>query len=217
MDRRTSPSIAEGRRALLRRALGLSILSIGLSGAFGSAAVGVGIATGSLSLLGFGIDSAIDSLASIVLVWRFRTEAREPHRAERIERLAETAVGAVLLVLSAYLAVGAINAIVTSAHPEASIVRTALLIAAVILLPPLAVAKYRVARALASGALRADSILTAIAALLGVIGLASLVIDELLHVPLADSAGALVIAAIVAREGWSSLQAARTPEPLGLD
>lgn len=188
-----------------------------MSGAFGSAAVGIALATGSLSLLGFGIDAAIDSVASIVLVWRFRTEAREPHRAERIERLAETAVGAVLLVLAAYLTIGSINALVSGTHPETSLVRAALLMAAVVLLAPLAMAKYGVATALSSGALRADSILTAIAALLGGIGLLSLLVDELFDVPWADPAGALVIAAIVAREGWSSLRAARAPEPIGLD
>ena len=188
-----------------------------LSGAFGGVGVLTGLSTGSLSLLGFGIDAAIDAVASIVLAWRFRTEAREPHRAERIERLAETAVGGVLLVLAAYLTVGAMNAIASGAHPEASFARTVLLVAAVVLLAPLAVAKYRIATALSSGALRADSILTAIAALLGGIGLVSLLVDQTLDVPWADSAGALVIAAIVAREGASSLRAARSPEPLGLD
>lgn len=215
-DGTVSP-LPEERRALLRRALALSVLSIALSGAFGGAAVGMGLSTGSLSLLGFGIDAAIDSVASIVLVWRFRTEAREPRRAERIEQLAETAVGGVLLVLAAYLTIGAINALATGAHPEASPVRTVLLIAAVLLLAPLAAAKYRVATAVSSGALRADSILTAIAALLGAIGLVSLVIGQVMDAPWADSAGALVIATIVAREGWSSLGAARSPGPLGLD
>ena len=193
------------------------MVSIGLAGALGGSAVVIGLVSGSLSLLGFGIDSAIDSIASVVLVWRFRTEAREPHRAERIERLAEIAVGGVLVILAGYLTFGAITALMSGAHPESSLARTLLLIAAVILLPPLAIAKYRVAKALVSGALRADSVLTAIAALLAGIGLASLVIDQVLGVAWADSAGALVIAAIVAREGLSSIRAAGTPEPLGLD
>jgi divalent metal cation (Fe/Co/Zn/Cd) transporter len=212
-ERATDPD----RHALVRRAELLSMISIALAGALGGSAVVIGVVSGSLALLGFGIDSAIDSVASVVLVWRFRTEAREPHRAERIERLAEIAVGAVLIVLAAYLTVGAINALMIGAHPESSTVRTLLLIAAVIGLPPVAIAKYRVAKELASGALRADSILTAIAALLGVIGLGSLVIDEIVGVAWADSAGAVVIAAIVAREGVSSLRAARSPEPIGLD
>ena len=190
------------------------MLSILLNGLLGGLAVIVGLVTDSLSLLGFGLDAAIDSVASIVLVWRFRTEAREPHRAERIERLAETAIVAVLLVLAGYLAIGALNAIASGAHPESNVIRTVLLSFAVIALPPLALAKLRVARALASGALRADSILTGIAALLGAIGLLSLILDLVLHIPGADAVGALVIAAIVAREGWSSVRAARTPEPI---
>jgi divalent metal cation (Fe/Co/Zn/Cd) transporter len=98
------------RPSLLRRALALSVISIVLNGVLGGIAVVVGLATDSVSLLGFGLDAAIDSIASIVLVWRFRTEVREPHRAERIERIAERAVGAVLIGVAVYLALSAINA-----------------------------------------------------------------------------------------------------------
>ena len=202
------------RPSLLRRALALSVISIVLNGVLGGIAVVVGLATDSVSLLGFGLDAAIDSIASIVLVWRFRTEVREPHRAERIERLAERAVGAVLLGVAIYLAVTAISALANGARPEASPVRTALLLIAVVALPPLALAKNRTARDLGSGALRADSVLTAIAALLALIGLVSLVLDQLAGVAWADAVGALVIAVIVAREGWASVRAAATHQPL---
>ncbi len=50
-----------------------------------------------------------------------------------------------------------------------------------------------------------------------VIGLVALVADQILRVPWADAAGALVIGVLIAREGWSSVRAARNPEPLGLD
>jgi divalent metal cation (Fe/Co/Zn/Cd) transporter len=205
------------RPSLVRRALALSVVSIVLNGVLGGIAVVVGLATESVSLLGFGLDAAIDSIASIVLVWRFRTEVREPHRAERIERIAERAVGAVLLGVAAYLAVSALSALANGTHPEASPVRTVLLLIAVIALPPLAIAKHRTARDLGSGALRADSILTAIAALLALIGLVSLVLDEVVRVPWADAVGALVIAVIVAREGWASMQAASTHQPLSTE
>ena len=196
------------RPSLLRRALALSLVSIVLNGVLGGIAVAVGLATDSVSLLGFGLDAAIDSVASIVLVWRFRTEVREPHRAERIERIAERAVGFVLLGVAVYLAITALMALANGTHPEASTVRTALLLIAVVALPPLAFAKYRTARDLGSGALRADSILTAIAARLALIGLVSLVLDQVAGVVWADAVGALVIALIVAREGWSSSRAA---------
>ena len=198
------------RSSLLGLAVALSVLSIGINGVLGGTAILVGLASDSLSLLGFGLDAAIDSAASVVLVWRFRTEVREPHRAERIEAVAETAVGVVMFVLAAYLGISAIGALASNAQPEPSDIRTVLLVVALLVLPPLALAKYRVARSLGSGALRADSILTGIAAVLALIGLVSLALEELIHVTCGDAAGALVIAVIIAREGWASVQVARS-------
>ena len=81
----------------------------------------------------------------------------------------------------------------------------ALLLASVVALPPLALAKHRVASLLGSGALRADSILTGVAALLALISLVSLAAAEAFGLWWADAVGALVVAAIVLREGWGSL------------
>jgi divalent metal cation (Fe/Co/Zn/Cd) transporter len=208
------PSRVIDRPALLRRALGLSVLSIVVNGIAGGLAVIVGATSGSLSLLGFGFDAAIDSAASIALVWRFSIEAREPHRAERVEKIAEAIVGVVLLVLAAYLGFSAIRALIYDTHPEGTLLGTGLLLVSVIILPPIALAKYRVARRLASGALRADSILTAIAALLAFISLVGLGLTEAFGLVWADAIGALVVTAILVREGWGSLQATRRPEPI---
>jgi len=98
------------RDQLLRRAIRLSVLSIVISALAGGTAVIVGLSTGTLSLLGFGFDAAIDSIASVALVWRFSIEAREPHRAERVEKVAEAMVGAALIVLGPYP---------DGSHPEA--------------------------------------------------------------------------------------------------
>jgi divalent metal cation (Fe/Co/Zn/Cd) transporter len=202
------------RVALLHRALLLSVLSIVLAGATGALAVLVGLASGSLSLLGFGFDAAIDSAASVALVWRFRIEAREPHRAERVETIAEALVGVVLLVLAAYLGFGAVRALVDGTHPEASVVGIGLLLFSLVVLPPLAYAKHRTAAELSSGALRADSILTGIAALLALISLAGLGLSTAFGVTSADAVGALVVVAILVREGWSSLRATRTRDAI---
>jgi divalent metal cation (Fe/Co/Zn/Cd) transporter len=198
------------RAADLKHALRLSGLSIVWSGVAGSIAVYAALISGSLSLLGFGADAVIDSVASIVLVWRFSVEARQPHRAERVETAAERVVGVALIALALYLAVGAVRALMAQAHPETSPVSLGLLLASAVVLPPLAVAKYRVAARLGSGALRADSILTAVAAILAVISLASLVGAEALGLWWADAVAALVVGAIVLREGWSSLNLAAT-------
>ena len=193
---------------MVRRALLLSVLSVIISALAGGTAVVVGLTTGALSLLGFGFDAAIDSVASVALVWRFSIEAREPHRAERVEKIAEAAVGAALLVLGVYLGFSAIRALVEDAHPEFTVVGTALLLTSLVVLPPLALAKYRVARALESRALRADSLLTGVAAVLAAISLVGLVLSQALGLTWADAAGALVVTVILLREGWRSLRLA---------
>lgn len=202
------------RDELLRRALALSALSILINGLAGGTAVVLGLHSGSLSLLGFGFDAAIDSVASVVLVWRFRIEAQQPHRAERVETIAEITIGAVLLVLAAYLGVSALRALVDDAHPDRTPAGISLLLLSIAVLPPLAIAKNRTARRLHSGALRADSILTAIAWLLALISLIGLGLTEAFGLVWADAIGALFIVAILIREGWWSLGAARTVEPI---
>ena len=199
------------RAQLLRRAVELSLLSIGISGLAGIIAVLAALTSGSLSLLGFGFDAVIDATASVTLVWRFTIEAREPHRAERVERIAEATIGAVLLLLAAYLGLNALRALAEGTSPEASSVGTILLVASIIALPPLALAKARLARRLESGALRADSLLTGVAAVLGVISLVGLLASEALGAGWADAAGALVVAAILVREGLGSVRIGREP------
>ena len=198
------------RASDLRHALWLSALSIVWSGVVGSIAVYVALASGSLSLLGFGADAVIDAFASVVLVWRFMVEAKHPHRADRVEQAAERAVGVALLALAVYLVLGALRVLAVGGHPETSTIGLVLLIASVLVLPPLALAKNRVAARLASGALRADSILTAVAAVLALISLVSLAASDALGLWWADAVAALVVGVIVVREGWSSLRATPT-------
>jgi divalent metal cation (Fe/Co/Zn/Cd) transporter len=194
------------REQLLRRALLLSLVSIGYSGVVGVIAVGVALTTGALSLLGFGFDAALDAAASVVLVWRFRIERTHPHRAARVEHLAELTIGVVFLVLAAYLAFNAVQALLANAQPESTLAGIGLLVLSLICLPPLAFAKNRTAAALASGALRADSLLTGLAAILAVIGLLGLVLTQFAGIGSADAIGALIVAVIMAREGLSSLR-----------
>ncbi len=200
------------REALLRRALALSVLSIVFAGIAGVTAVVAALTSGSLSLLGFGFDAAIDSAASVALVWRFMIEARQPHRAERVETIAEAILGVILLVLAAYLGFSAVRALLDQSYPGATLVGTALLIGSVVVFVPLALAKYRVAQALESRALRADSLLTAFAAALAIVSLVSLGLSEVLALTWADAVGALVVAGILAREGLGSVQAVRTAD-----
>jgi divalent metal cation (Fe/Co/Zn/Cd) transporter len=198
------------RETHLGRALRLSALSIVWSGVVGSIATYAALASGSLSLLGFGVDAVIDSVASMVLIWRFRVETRNPEQAERVEHMAERVVGLALIALALYLAVGAIRSLAGQTHPESSLLSLVLLLASAVVLPPLALAKYRVAAELRSGALRLDSILTAVAAVLAAISLASLASSEAFGFWWADAIGALVVAGITVREGIGSIGASHS-------
>lgn len=202
------------RSTQLRRALLLSAVSIVWSGVVGSAAMAAAVGSGSLSLLGFGVDAVIDALASAALIWRFTIEARQPERAHQVEQSAERVIGVALVLLALYLGIGAVRSLAVQAHPEPSAVGIALLVASVVVLPLLALAKYRVAAALQSGALRADSVLTGAAAVLAGIGLASIGATEVFGFWWADAVAALIVAVIVLREGWASFRVARSDGPL---
>ena len=194
------------RERLLRQALELSALSVAFSGVAGIVSVVVGLTSGRLSLLGFGFDATIDSVASVVLLWRFRIERTHPHHAERAERIAEVVVSTVLLLLAAYLGYGAIQALVSGAHPQATEIGIAISIISLAVLPPLCVLKRRVSAALRSRALRADSVLTGIAAILAGVSLAGFVLTETLGFGWADAIGGLIVAVVLAREGLSAFR-----------
>jgi divalent metal cation (Fe/Co/Zn/Cd) transporter len=194
------------RHADLRRAIVLSVVSVAWNGVAGGSAVGLALSTGSLSLLGFGFDAAVDSIASIALIWRFLAERDQPHRADRVEHVAAAVVGAVLAILGVYLGSQSIQAIVGGSEHEASLPAIVLLVASAIVLPPLGIAKRRVADRLASGALRGDSVLTLVAGLLAVVGLVSALLTATLGLRWADAAGGLVVAVVLVREGVGGLR-----------
>src|SRR5436190_14252113 len=146
------------REAELRRAIVLSLASVVWNGATGGLAVVVALSTGSLALLGFGFDAAIDSIASVALIWRFAAERDQPHRADRVERIAAAVVGGVLVVLGLYLGFEAVQALAHHSPHDTSTAAVVLLLISAVALPPLGIAKRRVAARLDSGALKSDSV-----------------------------------------------------------
>jgi divalent metal cation (Fe/Co/Zn/Cd) transporter len=199
--------VARGpRETSLRHALWLSGISVAWSGVVGAIAVVQAVSSGSVSLLGFGADAAIDAAASVALIWRFRIEAGDPARATEVEHRAERILGYVLLGAAAIVGGGAVRSLVLDAEVEQSGSAVLILVASLVVLPPLALAKRRVALALGSNALRADSFLTGAAAVLAVVSLAGLFAATTLGLHWADALGALVIAGFIAREGLGSVR-----------
>jgi divalent metal cation (Fe/Co/Zn/Cd) transporter len=177
----------------------------------GGAAVVTAISTGSLSLIGFGINAVVDSSASAVLVWRFRAEeAGHAERAQRAEQLALRIAGAAFLLIALYLVIQASRSLVASRHFEATLFGIIQAVASLVVLPVLASAKYSLSRQLRSRALRADSLLTWSGVALASLALAALVLQRVLGWWWADAIGALGIAALLA---WQGLRIVRGRDP----
>jgi divalent metal cation (Fe/Co/Zn/Cd) transporter len=184
----------------LQAAIRISVLSFGLGLALAAVALILAFLTDSLALAAFGLESLVDGSASAVLVWRFRIERRDPDRGAHIEDLARRVLAAVLLAVAIYLVIVSIHALFagSSAHPTMGSVILAS--GSVVVLPLIAVQKRRLARRLNSRALRADGLLTAVAAALAVTTLASVVLNTYFDVRIADPIAALLAAGVLARE-----------------
>ena len=190
-----------------RKAARLSALTVAWNVVVGGAAVVTAISSGSLSLIGFGINAVVDSSVSVLLVWRFHAEDRgHAERAERAEARAERLAGVAFVVVALYLAVQSIRTLATSGDSRSTTFGIVEAAAALLVLPFLARAKYTLARRIGSRALRADSLLTASGVALSAVALAALVVHRTLAWWWADPAGALAISAILALQGSLTLR-----------
>ena len=146
------------RARLARRGRWLTAATLGYNSLEGVIAVGAGLAAGSVALVGFGADSAIEVSAALVAFWRLRAErVADPTGRARAERTALRLVGVSFLSLAAYIAVDAAAALRRREVPELTRVGLLLTACSIVVMPLLARAKRRVAGALASGALAAEA------------------------------------------------------------
>jgi divalent metal cation (Fe/Co/Zn/Cd) transporter len=191
------PDSAEWRRAV-RRAKALSWISLVWMSLEGGVAVVAGILAGSVALIGFGIDSFIEGVASVVIIWRF-TGARA--RSAAAEDRAQKLVAAQFFLLAPYVAYEAITALINSEHPEVSTLGMVLTASSVIGMPLLGVAKQRVARVLESQATHGEGTQNLLCAYLAAAVFIGLAGNALFGAWWLDPIAALVIAAIALREG----------------
>lgn len=194
------------RSQLLHRAIVWSRLSVAWALVAGVTSIVAGVVAGSIALVGFGASSVVDGSASIVLIWRFHTERSAPHRVEHVEHLAARAIGVALLTVSTYLVVGTLVSLHAGRGPERTPAGLALAASSMVVLPVLATRKIAIARGLRSRALRSDGVLSAAGALLAAATLLGLVLDAALHWWWSDAVAALVIAAVLIREGVTVLR-----------
>jgi len=188
------------RRQSLSKALPLEYFTLTWNVIEAVVGFAAGVAAGSVALVGFALDSVVESSSAGVLIWRLKAEQRGAH-AEEVERRAVRLVALAFFALAAYVGVRAVLDLVTGARPEESPVGVGLAIVSLIVMPPLARLKRRAASGLDSRSLQADSKQTSLCAYLSAVLLVGLLANALLGWWWADPIAGLVIAAVAFNEG----------------
>jgi divalent metal cation (Fe/Co/Zn/Cd) transporter len=164
-----------------------------------------GIIAGSISLLGFGLDSFIELISGSTLLWRMSKDA-DISRRERNEKLSFKVVGICFLALAAYVALESITGLLGRKAPEHSLAGIILAAASLIVMPLLSGAKRRVARDLGSRAMKADARQTEFCSYLSAILLAGLLLNAAVGWWWADPVAALIMTLFIAREGYHAIR-----------
>ena len=158
-------------------------------------AIGAGLESGSLALVGFGLDSTIEVASALVILWQFAGAD------EQRERQALRLIAVSFFALAAYVAVQAGVDLATTSEPDTSVVGIVLAALSLVVMPLLATAKRRTGRLLGSATVAADSQQTWLCTYLSAVLLAGLVLNAAFGWWWADPAAGLVIAALAIREG----------------
>jgi divalent metal cation (Fe/Co/Zn/Cd) transporter len=176
----------------------LSWLSLAWMTIEGAVAIGAGVVAGSIALVGFGLDSAIEGFASVIIIWRFTGQRVFSHAAEeRAQRL----VAVQFFLLAPYVGIESVRVLVRGDHAQASWVGVALAVASVVLMPMLGVAKQRLADQLGSAATAGEGRQNLLCAYLAGALLLGLLGNALFGAWWLDPAVGLLIAGVAVREG----------------
>ncbi len=191
------------RAASVGQALGLEYLTIGWNMVEGAVAVSAAVLAGSVALLGFGIDSFVESASGAVLVWRLLAERRgmDAEEVEGLDARAHKLVGTSLFLLAAYIGIEAGVALWNRDAPRPSVVGIVLTVVSMGAMQWLARAKRRAAERLGSRAFEADAFQTTACFWLSVITLVGVGLNAALGWWWADPVAALAMTWFIAKEG----------------
>ena len=187
---------AEDRARLGRRAQLLAGASVSYNLVEGVIAVTAGLVAGSVALIGFGLDSAVEVSSGLIILWQFRHCMPESREQQALRLIAVS-----FFALAAYVTFESVRALVTQAQPEAAPVGIALAVASLIVMPYVARAQRRTGQALHSNSVVADSNQTLLCTYMSVVLLVGLAMNAALGWWWADPLAGLAIAGIALKEG----------------
>ncbi|MCU1332086.1 MAG: hypothetical protein JWM08_1078 [Candidatus Angelobacter sp.] len=193
------------RREIADRGKRLEYFTIVWNTLEGLVAVVAGGLAGSISLVGFGVDSFIEVASGVAVLWRMSVDA-DVHRRERNERLALKIVGVCFVLLAIYIGYESISDLIHKKIPQSSLAGIILAAISLIVMPLLSRAKRRVGNQLGSAAMKADAKQTEFCTYLSAILLGGLLLNTAFGIWWADPIAALIMAPIIAKEGYEGLQ-----------
>jgi cation diffusion facilitator family transporter len=196
---------------LHRRALRLEYFTVAWNVIEAGVAITAGVIAGSVALIGFGADSAIEVLSAVALLWRLRTAGADAdaETEEHAERRALYGVAATFFLLAAYIAFEAISALISGEEPESSTVGIVLSVVSLAVMPALAYWKRRTGREMGSQALQADAVETWVCSYLSLALLVGVGAYAAFGWSWADPVGALLMLPVIVWQGWETLEEAR--------
>jgi divalent metal cation (Fe/Co/Zn/Cd) transporter len=199
------------RVTLHRRALRLEYVTIGWNVIEAVVAIGAGIVAGSVALIGFGVDSGIEVISAVGLLWRLRKAGPHAPVAEEsaAEKRALYVVSITFFLLAAYISIEAVSSLLQREEPLTSPVGIVLSILSLVVMPVLAFVKQRTGQQMGSRALVADSKETWVCSYLSLALLVGVGAYALLGWWWADPVGALAMLPIIVWQGWETLAEAR--------
>jgi divalent metal cation (Fe/Co/Zn/Cd) transporter len=181
-----------------RRVLWLSWLSLGAMAVEGIVAIAAGVVAGSIALVGFGLDSAVEGFASVIIIWRFTGDrVFSAHAETRAQKL----VALQFFLLAPYVAVESVRALAGGEHPDVSVVGIGLALFSLVTMPLLGVAKQRIADQIGSAATKGEGRQNMLCAYLAGALLVGLVGNAAVGAWWLDPIVGLLIAAVAVKEG----------------
>lgn len=194
------------RPVAVRRATTLNRVTVGYNATEAVVALTAGVVAGSISLVGFGLDSIVEVSAALILTWRLAAERRDGCTQDTDQR-ATKAIAVSFAALSIYVAVEAVRQLASGDGPDPSTVGIVLTALSLVVMPFLARAKRRLAPVLGSRAQEAEANQTALCAWMSAVVLAGLAANAMLSWWWADPIAALGIAALAAAEAGRTWRA----------
>jgi len=200
-----SAELLVSRRLAVRQGILLSYATIGYNSLEAIGSLIAGLLSGSVVLVGFGIDSVIEVIASLAAQWRLRIDVDLSRRSQSEVRTLRI-IGWCFVSLAVYVTLDSVKSLYLAEEPDRSWFGLVVLGLSAIVMPVLAWAKRRVANEMQSSALKAEAKQTSLCAYLSVIALGGVGINALLGWWWADPVAGLAMVPIIVREGVNGIR-----------